>query len=226
MTIPMNEQLFLAKVAVEFLLIYFAYRAGKEWLILTVPVNLILIGVLGAKVIMIFGLTTNATNAIYAAVFLAIQLLVERYGRKEGVRATQVGFAAMVTFAFMAEATQLQIGTGSPADAAIATLFGLVPRIAGASILAFLAAQLVNVELYDSMRARTGRRYLWVRSFMATVAGQLVDSVLFFFLAFSGTMPPDILLETMIIGFLIKTAVGVLGIPLLYATRPKIEELI
>jgi uncharacterized integral membrane protein (TIGR00697 family) len=227
----MNETVFLIKILAECAFVMLANRLGKEWVVLTIVVNLILVSVLGAKVVTAFGLVTNAGNVFYAGVFLAIQLLVERYGRKEGWQAVRMGFGAIAFFLVMSSITQFQtsVGTSAPsvgADAAIATLFGFVPRIAFASVTAFLAAQVVNVMVYDDMRQRMGRRHLWLRSFMATVAGQLVDSVIFFYLAFSGVLPPDILLETLIVGFLVKTMVGVLCIPVLYASRPKIQQMI
>lgn len=227
----MNEAIFLIKVLAEAAFVFLANRLGKEWVILTIAVNLIMVSVLGAKVVTAFGLVTNAGNIFYAGVFLAVQLLVERYGRKEGWRAVRLGFGAMVFFLAMSLLTQLQTGAGLSApsidaDAAITTLFGFVPRIALASVTAFLAAQVINVMLYDDMHARMGSRHLWLRSFMATVAGQLVDSVIFFQIAFAGILPHDILLETVIVGFLVKTMVGVLCIPVLYASRPKIHQMI
>jgi len=227
----MNEIIFLTKIAAESAFVLLANRLGKEWVVLTIAVNLILISVLGAKVVTAFGLVTNAGNVFYAGVFLAVQLLVERYGRKEGWHAVFTGFGAIVFFLTMSAITQFQVSANLSAptidaDAAITTLFGFVPRIALASVTAFLAAQTVNVMLYDDMHARMGSRHLWLRSFMATVAGQLVDSVIFFYLAFSGVLPPDLLLEAVVVGFIVKTLIGAMCIPVLYASRPKIRQMI
>jgi len=227
----MNESLFLIKILAECAFVLLANRLGKEWVALTIVVNMILVSVLGAKVVTAFGFITNAGNVFYAGVFLAVQLLVERYGRKEGWHAVRLGFGAMVFFLVMSAITQYQAGSASSAHstdaaAAITTLFGFVPRIALASVTAFLAAQTINIVLYDDMHMRMGRRHLWLRSFMATVAGQLVDSVIFFYLAFSGILPNDLLLETVVVGFLVKTMVGVACIPVLYASRPKFQQMI
>jgi len=225
----MNEVVFLIKVLAEFATVFVANRIGKEWVVATIGVNLILISVLGAKVVAAFGFVTNAGNVFYAGVFLALQVLVERYGRKEAKRAAWLGFWAIGFFLLMSAVTQLQTSadaSASSAGAAISALFTFVPRIAFASIVAFLFAQTVNIRIYDDMRMRMGRRHLWARSFMATVAGQLVDSVLFFYLAFAGVLPNDVLVEALVVGFIMKSLIGAASIPVLYATRTKIEQLI
>ena len=60
------------------------------------------------------------------------------------------------------------------------------PRIALASGTAFLVAQLFDIELFDSLRARAW----WVAPALSTVLGAALDTTLFFSLAFAGTGLP------------------------------------
>ena len=59
-------------------------------------------------------------------------------------------------------------------------------RIALASGTAFLVAQLVDVQLFDALRARRW----WVAPALSTVLGAVLDTALFFSLAFAGTGLP------------------------------------
>jgi uncharacterized integral membrane protein (TIGR00697 family) len=65
-------------------------------------------------------------------------------------------------------------------------VFGQVPRIVLASILAFWAGEFVNSYVLARMKVRTRGRHLWMRTIGSTLAGQGVDSLIFYPLAFWG----------------------------------------
>ena len=224
----MNELLLLAKILAECAFVLFASRLGKHWLVLTVAVNLILVSIMGAKVVTFFGFETNAGNTYYAGVFLAIQLLLERYGKGESWRAVWMGLGAIVFFMVMARFAVYQMTPtylSQGASDAIRMLFGFIPRIAIASIIAFVAAQFINITLYDALHKKTGQHWLWLRSVAATVSGQAVDSVLFFSIAFLGVLPVGALIGVMLTGFVVKVLIGIVGIAFLYLNRFNISNL-
>ena len=212
-----NEALFLLSALVDILFILLAARRGREWLYGTIAVNLILVAVFGAKLITIFGLTTNAGNVFYACVFLAVHFLLERREKKTTSNVILYGAAFILFFSIMSQFTVRFVGVAASdvANGAILSLFSLSPRIFLASITAYVFAQYINIFAYEWIRARTRGRLLWLRSNGANVLSQLVDSLLFFTIAFFD-LPGPLLVQTILLGWLTKVIVVALGTPFLY----------
>ena len=77
---------------------------------------------------------------------------------------------------------------GWTGQAAYEQVFGQVPRIVFASIIAFWAGEFVNSYVLARMKIWTKGRHLWSRTIGSTVAGQGVDSLIFYPLAFFGAV--------------------------------------
>lgn len=114
-------------------------------------------------------------------------VLTEVYGYGRARRCIWAGFAALLFMAFMSwvvvKLPPAPEWTNQPAYDAI---FGQVPRIVFASIVAFWAGELVNSYVLAKMKIWTGGKHLWTRTIGSTVAGQGVDSLIFYPLAFLG----------------------------------------
>src|SRR4051812_16094456 len=109
----MNE-LYIAFIAViELVCLAFASLLGREYLYGSIVANLILVSVLGAKLVTLFGLTTNVGNVFYAAVFVATYILIEEAGPRAGSLAIGIGVAGTALFVVMG---QLTLAITSPAD--------------------------------------------------------------------------------------------------------------
>ena len=200
--------------------VFIAARLGSRWLFSTIAVNLILVSVFGSKLITVFGLITNAGNVFYACVFLATYFLLERRDKKNVLQTMWFGVGFVVFFVVMSQFVT-HFSSPYPNDAvndAIQTLFVLSPRIALASILAFIFAQYVNISIYTWLKTRMTDKFLWLRSNGANIVGQLIDSSLFFTIAFLDLSGPA-LLQAIFAGWFIKTLVVFLGTPLLYFDR-------
>jgi uncharacterized integral membrane protein (TIGR00697 family) len=218
-TFVSNELIITVTTFITFACIRFCFNQGRRWLQASVVINLILISVFGAKLIHVFGLTTNVGNVFYAMVFFAAQLLVEHFGKEEGRRSVWLGLSAVGFFIFIGQLTVLYAGIpeASAATDAISMLFHFAPRLATASLVAYLFAQSLNIELYSYLRNLGWS--IGTRSLTATAAGQFVDSVLFFSIAFGGTVSADVLFQSMSAGFIIKLSIGLLSVPFLYTTH-------
>ncbi len=68
-------------------------------------------------------------------------------------------------------------------------VFGLAPRIALASLLAFLAGSFLNAYIMSKMKVATQGKYFSLRAILSTLAGESADSLIFFPLAFGGLIP-------------------------------------
>jgi queuosine precursor transporter len=214
----LNELIFFITVVIELFFLLYMLRLGKQGLMAIIVVNVILVSCFGALLIQLFGLTTNAGNVFYATIFLAAQITVERFGRAVAFRSIWIGFSALVLFVLM---TQYSIRlAGAPDNSALASAiqqtFAAVPRIAVASMCAYVVSQNLNIWLFATLRQKTGKRKLWMRALLASGVGQLVDSILFFSIAFAGTMSNRALLQALLAGCVIKLFVAFISLPILY----------
>ncbi len=114
-------------------------------------------------------------------------VLTEVYGYAHARRVIWVGFAATVFMALMARVVvALPPAPDWTNQAAYETIFGQVPRIVFASMCAFWAGEFVNSYVLARMKVLTEGRHLWMRTIGSTIAGQAVDSLIFYPLAFWG----------------------------------------
>ncbi len=114
-------------------------------------------------------------------------VLTEVYGYAYARRCIWAGFAALLFMAFM---SWVVVALPPAADwgnqAAYEAVFGQVPRIVLASIIAFWAGEFVNSYVLAKMKIWTRGKLLWTRTIGSTIFGQGVDSALFYPIAFLG----------------------------------------
>ena len=103
-------------------------------------------------------------------------------------------------------------------QAAYEIAFGSAWRIVLASMIAYFCGEFVNSFVLAKMKIMTAGRWLWTRTIGSTIAGEAVDSALFYPLAFygSGIIPDDKLPTVMFAQFVTKVGVEVVFTPLTY----------
>ena len=150
--------------------------------------------------------------------YLFGDILTEVYGYARDRRVVWAGFGALA-FASLMSTVIIAL---PPApwwldnQKALEAVFGNTPRIAFASITAFLCGSFVNSYVLAKMKVWTDGRWLWSRIIGSTLAGELVDSVLFYGLAFYGLWPQSQLLEVMATQYVLKSGWEVVATPLTY----------
>lgn len=114
-------------------------------------------------------------------------VLTEVYGYAHARRCIWAGFGALVFMVVMSWiVVALPPDAGWEGQAAYEQVFGQVPRIVLASIVAFWAGEFVNSYVLARMKIWTAGKMLWSRTIGSTVVGQGVDSAIFYPLAFLG----------------------------------------
>ena len=213
-----NEILFIGAVIINFLFIAGAMRFGTSGLLVMMTTNIILVSMFAPKLIDVFGLVSNVGNIFYGSVFLITNLILENFGKEDGVKALWLSFTGNILFVTMGQfALRFAGETGSAAvNDALPIVFGSVPRLALASIVAYIIVQYVNIWLYSYLKERFAGRKLWLRHGISISVAQFCDSVIFFAIAFAGILPLGVLIEVMSVGFLFKTVIGCAGTPIMY----------
>jgi uncharacterized integral membrane protein (TIGR00697 family) len=147
-------------------------------------------------------------------------VLTEVYGFARARRCIWAGFTALIFMAFMAWiVVALPPDAGWTGQAAYERVFGQVPRIVFASIIAFWAGELVNSYVLARMKIWTKGRHLWSRTIGSTVAGQGVDSLIFYPLAFLGAegWTGALVLKVLLTQWALKVGWEVVLTPVTYA---------
>jgi uncharacterized integral membrane protein (TIGR00697 family) len=147
-------------------------------------------------------------------------VLTEVYGYAHARRCIWAGSAALVFMAFMAfVVVALPPAPDWGGQAAYEQVFGQVPRIVFASIVAFWAGEFVNAFVLARMKVWTQGRLLWARTIGSTFLGQGVDSALFYPVAFLGApgWTAELVITVALTQWALKTAWEALLTPLTYA---------
>ena len=98
-------------------------------------------------------------------------------------------------------------------DAGFHAIFGLAPRIAAASFLAFLVGSFVNAYVMSRMKLRSGGKNFSARAIMSTVYGETADSLIFFPLALGGVVPLKELPVLIVSQVVLKTLYEIIILP-------------
>ena len=147
-------------------------------------------------------------------------ILTEVYGYAYDRRAVWAGFTAMAFAAIMAQIVIALPAAPGPYmtnyQQSLEMVFGNSWRIALASMTAFWCGSFLNSYVLAKMKIWTQGRYLWMRTIGSTAMGELVDSSLFYMLAFYGLWPIEELLQVALAQYVLKTSWEVLATPLTY----------
>jgi uncharacterized integral membrane protein (TIGR00697 family) len=145
-------------------------------------------------------------------------VLTEVYGYARDRRCVWAGFGAL-GFAALMTVVIVALPPASwwqEEQKAVATVFGNTPRVVLASILAFWSGSFVNSYVLAKMKIWTAGRWLWTRTIGSTLCGELVDSALFYSIAFYGLWGTQHLLEVMVTQYVLKSGWEIVMTPATY----------
>lgn len=217
----MNEILWIGFALVDLIITLAVFRSfGKSGLFALIVFNLILCNIQVLKTVQLFGLTTTLGNILYAGVFLATDILSELYGKHEARKGVLLGFVTLImATVYMQVALKFTPSAEDFAQPLLEGIFGFLPRLAVASMCAYLVSQMHDVWAFHFWKDKTDGRALWLRNNASTLVSQALDSSIFCLIAFWGEFPGDVLLEIILTTFLFKAFVAVLDTPFLYLAR-------
>ena len=147
-------------------------------------------------------------------------VLTEVYGYARARRCIWAGTTALLFMAFMATVVvALPPAPDWAGQQAYEQVFGQIPRIVFASILAFWAGEFVNSLVLAKMKIWTQGKHLWTRTIGSTVVGQGIDSLIFYPLAFWGATgwTNDLVIKVLLTQWALKVGWEVLLTPVTYA---------
>lgn len=189
-----------------------------EWVLVgfvTVYLCANIIGVVKATQIGKF--TFAAGDVFFPLSYIFGDILTEVYGYAKSRRVIWAGmfamtYASIVSFVIVA----LPPASDWTHQRELEIILGATPRIAAASIIAYFLGEFTNSYVLAKIKVWMKGRLLWVRTIGSTIVGQIVDSSVFYPLAFWGIWPGALITKVILGTYLIKVAVEVLFTPLTY----------
>lgn len=169
------------------------------------------------KVATIAGFTFGAGVLFFPISYIFNDVLTEVYGYAKSRKVVWAGIGAMI-FASVMSAFIVAMPPASSwtQQGAYEAVFGQVPRIVVASLVAFWAGELTNSFVLAKMKVMQEGKHLWQRTIGSTVVGEAVDSAIFYPLAFWGLWAPELVLTVMATNYVLKVGVEVVMTPVTY----------
>ena len=179
-------------------------------------VVLLVSNLVGPKICQIGPFKISGAQLLFPITYICGDIFTEVYGYPASRRAVWMGFFAMALLSAMgAVAVALPAAPDWHNQEAFATVFGLVPRFAAASLLAYWAGEFTNAYTLAKLKLLTRGRWLWTRTVGSTVTGQLVDTVVVMTVAFWG-YPARTVLTLVSSAYLAKVLYEVAATPVTY----------
>ena len=197
---------------------------AADWPLITVAsvmVTLYLIAnIMAVKLVCVCGVSYfDAGTITFPFVYMLGDVLTEIWGYATAKKVIWLTFFCNV---IMITATSVGLLLPAPdyqtqVAASYSTIFTYVPRIVGASLVAFLAGELSNAWSMAKIKEWTNGRWLWMRTIGSSLLGYLFDTGLFVVLAFAGTAPWRDLVAMLAAQFVLKMAMeAFLSTPVAY----------
>ena len=178
-------------------------------------VCLIAANILETKQISVFGLSLTGGLIVFPISYIINACVCEVWGFQKARLLIWTGFA--MNFFFVSMGALCDWIPGAPYwtnEAGFHAIFGLAPRVAAASFVAFILGSFANAYVMSKMKLRDGGRHFSWRAILSTIAGESLDSLIFFPLALGGVVPTPELPKLMLWQVVLKTLYEVIALPI------------
>lgn len=178
-------------------------------------VCLIAANILETKQISVLGISLTGGLIVFPISYIINDCVCEVWGFQKARLLIWTGFA--MNFFFVAMGALCDWIPGAPYwtnEAGFHAIFGLAPRVAAASFVAFIVGSFANAYVMSKMKIRDKGRNFSLRAILSTIVGESFDSVIFFPLALGGVVPTDELPKLMLWQVLLKTVYEVIALPI------------
>ncbi len=178
-------------------------------------VCLVASNLLETKVVSVGNIPITAGFLVFPISYIINDCIAEVWGYKKARLIIWMGF--LMNF-FVVCLSQLAVWLPAApfweGEEAFNFVFGLAPRIAMASLIAFLVGSFLNAYVMSRMKLASQGKHFSSRAILSTLAGEGADSLIFFPIAFGGIIALNDLLKMMLIQAVAKTLYEIIVLPL------------
>jgi uncharacterized integral membrane protein (TIGR00697 family) len=176
------------------------------------------------KIGVVMGLAVDMGTFIYPITFTLRDLVHKTLGKQNArVLIITAGVINLFMAVYLTWAASVpsdpQWGLGAEFSAILAPVW----RIVVASIAAELVSELLDTEIYHWWVTRITRRHQWMRVLVSNSISVPVDNLIFVVGAFGWVLPWPVVWQIFLFNLLVKYAVTLVSIPLIYLTPDRSE---
>lgn len=197
------------------------------WFIVCVYVAMQLISdVTAGKIISLAGFPVSVTVLYFPFTYIFADVLTEVYGYARARRALWIVLLCSVLAGLIYQlAVYLPPAPGFDADPAYRRVLGVVPRVLVGGWIAVFAGEISNNFVMAKLKLVLKGRHLWIRTISSTIVGQFLNTVLFYVIALAGILPNDLLIQSILTGWVLKAAVEAIMTPVTYLAVAKLKRI-
>lgn len=178
-------------------------------------VCLITANILETKQIQILSVSLTGGLIVFPVSYIINDCVCEVWGYSKARMLIWLGFA--MNFFFVMVGALCDAIPGAPYwdnEEGLHAIFGLAPRIAAASFIAFICGSFINAYVMSKMKIASNGKNFSLRAILSTVAGESIDSLIFFPLALSSVVPAKELILLMVWQVILKTVYEIIALPI------------
>ena len=178
-------------------------------------VCLITANILETKQIQVLSVSLTGGLIVFPVSYIINDCVCEVWGYPKARMLIWLGFA--MNFFFVMVGALCDAIPGAPYwdnEEGFHAIFGLAPRIAAASFIAFICGSFINAYVMSKMKIASNGKNFSLRAILSTVAGESIDSLIFFPLALSSVVPAKELILLMVWQVILKTVYEIIALPI------------
>ena len=191
----------------------------KEGLYVWISIATIMANILVCKSIDILGLTASLGNVMFASIFLATDILSEKYDVKDSRKAVMLAIASQIIFIL---ATTLAVSyIPSETDLShesMKTLFSINARVSISSIVMFGASNMLGIYLFEKLKKKFPKQ-LWLRNNVSTIISNCLENYFFVFFAFVGIYDYSTILSIATTTSILEIIIAICDTPFMYIAK-------
>lgn len=188
----------------------------KEGLYIWISIATIIANILVCKTINVLGFTSSLGNIIFASVFLATDIMTEKYGSEHSKKAILLGMISAIIFVVSTQISLLYIpATQDIAQESMKTLFGINLRTSIASLSMYFLSNILGIWIFEKIKNRIPNK-LWLRNNVSTIIANCSENYCFAFIAFVGILDIPTILSIATVGSILEIVIAICDTPFLY----------
>lgn len=191
----------------------------KEGLYVWISIATITANILVCKSIDILGLTASLGNVMFASIFLATDILSEKYDVKDSRKAVMLAIASQIIFILATTLAVSYIPSETDlSNESMKTLFSINARVSISSIVMFGASNMLDIYLFEKLKKKFPKQ-LWLRNNVSTIISNCLENYFFVFFAFVGIYGYSTILSIATTTSILEIIIAICDTPFMYIAK-------
>ena len=191
----------------------------KEGLYVWISMAIIFANIIVSKTINIFSFTSSLGNVLFASIFLATDIMSEKYSKEDAKKAIYISVFSAVAFIIIMQLSLAFVPDKSDmVNDSMNTLFKLSIRTTIASIVMYFISNMVDIQIYSKLKEKYPNK-LWLRNNVSTIISNCTENFFFTTFAFIGIFDISTIVSIALTKTLIEIVVAICDTPFLYISK-------